>query len=497
MTYLLGLDIGSSSVKAALVDGHSGHTLALAQSPATEMEIVSPQPGWAEQDPELWWLHSCQAIRLLLSSQNIDAQQIAAVGIAYQMHGLVLLDQNGELVRPAIIWCDSRAVAIGEKAYQELGKDYCMGHYLNSPGNFTASKLKWVQENEPAAYARIHKVMLPGDYIAYKLTGEMTTTVSGLSEGTLWDFKLNKPAKGLMDYYGCDTALLSDITETFGIQGRVQEGAAKISGIPAGVPVTYRAGDQPNNALSLNVLSPGEVAATGGTSGVVYGISAQLSADPENRVNSFAHVNHRAQDPRIGILLCINGAGITYSWMRRQLADSQTPYDALEALAKSVPVGSDGLTLFPFGNGAERMLGNRMPGASLLHLDFNRHQKEHLLRAALEGIAFSFVYGIQQMQEIGLNIQKIRVGNDNLFQSAVFSNTVSSLTGASIDMLKSNGATGAAIASGVGIGLWRKVEDGLSQLAHVRQFTPAHDTAAYQEAFQRWKQGLAASLKGA
>jgi xylulokinase len=483
MAYLLGLDIGSSSVKAALVDRHTGRTVALAQSPDTEMAIQAPRAGWAEQDPEIWWQHACSAIRKARAAA--PAGDIAAIGIAYQMHGLVTLDAEGEVVRPAIIWCDSRAVTLGDTAFEALGQAYCLEHYLNSPGNFTASKLKWVRDHEPHHFERIRTVLLPGDYIAYRLTGERQTTVSGLSEGIFWDFKTQQPARRLLEYYGYEADVLAETAPAFAIQGRVHAQAAAATGLAEGTPITYRAGDQPNNALSLNVLQPGEIAATAGTSGVVYGVVDRLAADPLNRVNSFAHVNHTAAAPRIGILLCINGAGITYSWLRRQLADSHTPYSELEQLAASVPAGAEGLLMLPFGNGAERMLGNRHPGASLFGLDFNRHHKAHVLRAGLEGVAFSLVYGIRVMQSLGLQLGTLRVGNDNLFQSAVFAQTVSTLTGARIDMLRSSGAAGAAIASGVGIGQWSSPEEGLGMLEVVQQYVPGA-AGALEAAYDAW-----------
>lgn len=487
---LLGLDIGSSSIKATLLDAASRAVFASVHFPETEMSMQAVQPGWAEQDPEEWWRNCCQAIKKVMEIARSSGDQIAGIGIAYQMHGLVSLDKDGRVLRPAIIWCDSRAVEIGNQAYQQLDPQYCQDHYLNSPGNFTASKLKWVKEQEPEIYRRIHKIMLPGDYIAYKLTGEIATTVSGLSEGIFWDFEKNEPAGALLDHYGFDPSILSKTVDTFSLQGEVNRAAAAETGLKAGIPVAYRAGDQPNNALSLNVLAPGEVAATGGTSGVVYGVVDKLVSDPLNRVNSFAHVNHSAADPRIGVLLCINGAGIQYSWMRSQIAQEGVSYQEMERLAASTPIGSDGLRLLPFGNGAERMLGNRDLGSHLFNLQLNRHSRAHLYRACLEGIAFSFIYGIQILKNLGLTVDVIRVGNDNLFQSAVFSNTIASTVGCDIEMLKTNGATGAAIAAGYSISLYPSLKEGLQGLSIEQAFSPKTDNEQYQAAFQHWQSSL-------
>lgn len=487
MMYLLGFDIGSSSVKVSLVNARTSATVGTVSLPETEMDIMAPQPGWAEQDPGIWWKNCCLATQKLLAQSTVAPADIAAIGISYQMHGLVAVGADSKPVRPSIIWCDSRAVETGNRAFQDLGEAFCLEHYLNSPGNFTASKLKWVKENEPEVFSNIHKIMLPGDYIAYRMTGEACTTVSGLSEGILWDFKENRPAQHLLDHYGLAENLLSDIVPTFGQQGKLTATAAAELGLSAGTPVTYRAGDQPNNALSLNVLKPGEVAATGGTSGVVYGVVDRLVFDSENRVNSFAHVNHTAEKPRIGVLLCINGAGIQYSWVRRQMAGDGISYPDMERMAAEVPAGSDGLRIIPFGNGAERMLSNQNMGAQVLNLHFNRHGKAHFYRAALEGVAFSFVYGMKVLQELGLNVSVLRVGNDNLFQSAIFSSTISNLLGCRIELLRTTGATGAAIAAGVGIGAWGEASEGLGALEKAGVYEPEQGMSGpFGEMYADW-----------
>ncbi len=488
--YLLGYDIGSSSIKAALVRVEDGVQLAVVQYPSTEMEINSPQSGWAEQAPELWWDYLCKATSQLLKQEAIAPSSVKGIGIAYQMHGLVLVDKNQKVLRPSIIWCDSRAVEIGEQAFNVLGADYCLPHLLNSPGNFTASKLKWVKENESDIYKQIDKVMLPGDYIAMKLTGEVCTTISGLSEGVFWDFKKEALADELFDYYGIDKALIPSIKPTFSIQGKVTAAAAEATGLEAGTPVAYRAGDQPNNALTLNALNAGEVAATGGTSGVVYGIVDQANYDPQSRVNSFAHVNHHKDDPRIGVLLCINGAGSLYRWVRQEVAEQNTSYQEMELAIQEIPIGADGLCILPFGNGAERILSNANPGAQILHLDFNRHSRKHIYRAALEGIAFSFVYGMQIMKDMGLDLSVIRVGNDNLFQSSVFSTTIATLMDCNIEMMQTTGAIGAAKAAGVATGMYDSLEAAFSTNQLITVYKPDSQKEKYQSAYNHWAKNL-------
>lgn len=494
--YLLGIDLGSSSIKVALVDGNANEVKGVLSYPETEMEMISKQAGWAEQDPEAWWDYVCIGTMLLLKKTGIKGSDIGGIGISYQMHGLVTVDDHQKVLRPSIIWCDSRAVLIGEDAEQSLGSDVCHSHLLNSPGNFTASKLKWVKENEQHLYSKLSKFLLPGDYLAMKMTGEENTTISGLSEGMFWDFKNHEVAGFLMDNMGFQKSIVPKIVPTFGLQGELTSEAAKVLGLRPGTPVGYRAGDQPNNALSLGVINPGEIAATGGTSGVVYGVQNHLIYDKKSRVNSFAHVNHTKDDPRIGVLLCINGTGIQYRWIKDLMAHNGESYDDLEKQLKSIPPGSDGISVIPFGNGAERMLGNRDLGAQILNLQFNRHKSAHLYRAAIEGIAFSFIYGLEVFKEIGLDVSLFKVGNDNLFQSKVFSDTVSTLSGAPIDMVSTTGAIGAARGAGYGIGHFNSLDEAVGGGQVLRTYEPNNELSpALKAAYERWKSDLNKFIK--
>jgi xylulokinase len=486
--YYIGYDIGSSSIKVALVEAKSGKKIVVLNEPQNEMEIVSLHPNWAEQDPEIWWEHICVATKRAIRESNIDAAKISGIGISYQMHGLVIVDEKCNPLRNAIIWCDSRAIAIGNKAFAEIGKKKCATHLLNSPGNFTASKLKWVKENEPAIYEKIYKYMLPGDFIASKLTGEITTTKNGLSEGMLWDYKENKVADWLLDYYGIDQSLTPTIVENFTNQGFVNEKASKESGLPIGIPVVYRAGDQPNNALSLNVLNPGEVAATGGTSGVFYAVTDVVSEQKGTRVNNFVHVNYEIATPRIGKLLNINGAGIQYRWLRNNMG-SET-YESMNRKASKIAIGSDGVVVIPFGNGAERMFNNKNIGTHFLNLNLNTHTNSHLFRASLEGIAFSFVYGMEILKEDNATINVIRAGNDNLFRSEIFSNTVATLIGHEIEIYNTTGAVGAARAVGLTDGDFEKFGSSITKNDHVMTFMPLKNKEPYEEAYKKWKKEL-------
>jgi len=487
--YLLGYDVGSSSVKASLVEAATGKCVASAFYPKTEAPIIAKQPGWAEQDPAMW-LGSLKLATADVLSQApaVNPQDIKAIGISYQMHGLVCVDKDLHVLRPAIIWCDSRAVPYGQQAWEHLGRDYCLPHLLNAPGNFTAAKLAWVKEHEPEVFKRIWKVMLPGDFIAMRLTGVTCTTVSGLSEGIFWDFATNRPAHELLDYFGFADTILAPVKPTFGIQGTLTAEAAASLGLAAGTPVTYRAGDQPNNALSLNVFNPGEIASTAGTSGVVYGVIDQVNYDPLSRVNTFAHVNHTAADPRLGVLLCINGTGILNSWMRRNVVPG-LGYPQMNELAAQVPIGSEGVCILPFGNGAERMLENRESGCSIHGLHFNRHGQAHLVRAAQEGIVFSFQYGIEIMEQMGLKVDKIHAGLANMFQSRIFRETLAGVSGATIELYNTDGSVGAAKGAGIGAGIYRNAQEAFATLERLEVVLPQHEDA-YRAAYEAWKAHL-------
>jgi xylulokinase len=486
--YYIGFDLGSSSIKIALVEIETGKSIGVVQEPETEMSMLAIKNGWAEQNPNEWWGYICNGIEKIKEKYAVSASQIKGIGISYQMHGLVLVDKNGVSLRNSVIWCDSRAVEIGNEALKTIGVERCSSQLLNSPANFTASKLKWVKENEPDIYAKVHKFMLPGDFVAYKFSNTINTTISGLSEGIFWDFKNNSVADFLLEYYGFAPSLVPNIVDTFCQQSMVDEKGATESGLEVGTPIFYRAGDQPNNALSLNVFNPGEVAATGGTSGVVYAVTDSLSGKESTRVNNFAHVNYKKDTPRIGKLLNINGAGIQYRWLLNNL--SVDSYDEMNALAKEVPVGSDGVCILPFGNGAERMLNNKNIGTRLVNVNLNNHQKGHLCRAALEGIAFSFVYGMYILKSDGIKVNVMRAGNDNLFRSEIFANTVATLIGYDIEIYNTTGAIGAARAAGLHKGDFENYGKLIMNNDYVMTYKPLEDKSAYEVAYQKWKKEL-------
>lgn len=489
--YLLGFDVGSSSVKASLVDADTGVCAASAFYPEKEAPIIAVKAGWAEQDPQMWWDNAKLSLKKVMSDAGVKGEDIKAIGISYQMHGLVCVDKDMKVLRPSIIWCDSRAVPYGEKAFGALGAEKCLSHLLNSPGNFTAAKLAWVKDNEPDVFDKIYKIMLPGDYIAMKLSGTINTTISGLSEGMFWDFKGKDAAGFLLDYFGFDKNLIADIVPTFSVQGEVSAAAAAELGLKEGTPISYRAGDQPNNALSLNVFNPGEIASTAGTSGVVYGVLGEVNYDKRSRVNTFAHVNYTKDLDRLGVLLCINGTGILNAWVRRNVAPEGISYSEMNDMMASVPIGSEGVTIIPFGNGAERVLENREIGCSIHGINFNKHGKAHIMRAAQEGIVFSFCYGMEIMQQMGMDIRKIHAGKANMFLSDIFRNTLAGVSGATIELYETDGSVGAAKGAGMGCGIYKDNNEAFASLKKLSVIEPDEKhRSEYLEAYTLWKEKL-------
>ncbi|WP_066839036.1 xylulokinase [Rufibacter ruber] len=489
---LLGIDVGTSSIKASVVDSATQKTVASAQYPDTESKITSLQPGWAEQSPEMWWEHVQQAILKVNAAGKYNPQEIGAIGVAYQMHGLVVVDKDQQVLRDSIIWCDSRAVPYGNQAFEAIGAEKSLSHLLNSPGNFTAAKLAWVKEHEPETYSKIYKIMLPGDFIAMKLTGSITTSASALSEGIFWDFQNNEVSQDVLNYFGFSPDLIPEVKPLFSSHGEVTSAVAEKLNLNPGIPVAYKSGDQPNNALSLNVLNPGEVAATAGTSGVIYGVSDQLVYDPQSRVNTFAHVNYAADAKRVGVLMNINGTGIMNSWVKENLTHNMG-YPEMNAAAQKVAVGSDGLRIFPFGNGAERVFNNRIIGAQFHHLNFNRHTQAHIFRAVQEGIAFTFRYGLDIMRENGMNPQVIRAGKANLFLSDLFTEAFVNATHVPVELYQNDGSVGAALGAGIGAGTFTSAAEAFQQFERLRVIEPTN-LEPYEAAYQDWKALLIKSL---
>lgn len=490
---LLGIDVGTSSIKASVVDSVTQKCIAAVQYPEPEAEIISMHSGWAEQSPDLWWEHVKQVILKCNATNLYNPNDIAAIGIAYQMHGLVLVDKTRHVLRNSIIWCDSRAVQIGDQAFANIGEKKCLSHLLNSPGNFTASKLAWVKANEPDVYEKIDKIMLPGDFIAMKFTGECTTTVSALSEGIFWDFIENNISADVINYFGFDTDMFPSIQPVFSSHGYVKETVANRLSLTAGIPVAYKAGDQFNNALSLNVLNAGEIAATAGTSGVIYGVSDQLNYDLRSRINSFAHVNHQPGENRIGILLCINGAGTFNRWIKN-IAGPNVTYSSLNDAASKIDIGSNGLMSLPFGNGAERMLDNKIIGGHFHNLDFNRHTTAHLVRSAQEGIAFAFRYGLDIMRENGVEPVVIRAAKSNLFLSDVFTQSFVNSTNVEVELYEGDGSFGAAVGAGIGTGIYKDAASALSNRSPSGIFEPGNKEV-YDELYEKWKELLNERIK--
>ncbi|MBC7889504.1 MAG: carbohydrate kinase [Ferruginibacter sp.] len=486
---LLGIDVGTSSIKVAIVDAQTQQCITTVQYPDSETGITSLQKGWAEQSPEMWWENVQQAILKAHAGKKYDPKDIIAIGIAYQMHGLVCVDKDQQSLRDSIIWCDSRAVEIGNKAFDAIGHEKSLQHLLNSPGNFTAAKLAWVKENEPERYALIDKVMLPGDFIAMKLTGQVTTSISALSEGIFWDFKEQQLSQDVFDYFAFDTSLIPEVKDVFTSHGTITAAIAKHLSLRTGIPVSYKAGDQPNNALSLNVLEPGEVAATAGTSGVIYGVSDQLVYDQRSRINSFAHVNFLEAQKRIGVLLCINGTGILNSWIKN-ITGNKYSYRQMDEAAAAIEPGSNGLQMLPFGNGAERMLENKLVQSHIHNIDFNVHGPAHLFRAAQEGIAFAFRYGLDIMRENGMRPSVIRAGKANMFLSEVFTQSFVNATNVPVELHDCDGSVGAAKGAGIGAGYYKTAKEAFVNTTPLALVEPTQNVL-YDQLYGEWKALLA------
>lgn len=489
---LLGIDVGTSSIKVSVVDAVSKQCIASVSYPEQEVAVDAPQTGWAEQSPDLWWEHVQQAILKCNAKKLYDPKDIKAIGIAYQMHGLVVIDKDKNVLRPSIIWCDSRAVEIGDKAFDVIGHQKSLEHLLNSPGNFTASKLAWVKQNEPEVYNNIWKIGLPGDFIAMKFTGDITITSSALSEGIFWDFKSSSVSDDVINYYGFDKSVLPHRHELFSEHGKVTASVAQKLDLSEGIPVSYKAGDQPNNALALNVLHPGEVAATAGTSGVIYGVSDALTYDDESRINTFVHVNHAGDKPRYGVLLCINGAGSLNRWVKENFGGGAS-YSDINAKARLISKGSEGVKMLPFGNGAERMLNNKIIGTHIYNIDQNHHTTSHIFRAAQEGIAYAFRYGLDIMRHNGMNPSLIKAGKTNMFLSDVFIEAFVNTTGIPVELYNCDGSVGAAFGAGIGAGIFKDDKEAFDKMIPLQLIEP-NDTETYDNAYQEWKALLTEQL---
>ncbi len=481
---LLGIDLGTSFIKVSVIDSISQSCIASVQYPEKEVSIVSIQSGWAEQSPDQWWFDIKQAIINLNKTRKYNPNDIKAIGISYQMHGLVLIDKKGNVLRDSIIWCDSRAVSYGAKAEEKIGKEKCYTHLLNAPGNFTASKLAWVKENEPSIYDDIYKVLLPGDFISYRMTNELSTTPSALSEGVFWDFKKNNISIDILNYFDFDKSIFPEIKDVFSNHGQLSNDVALELNLNPQIPITYKAGDQPNNAFSLNVIEHGEFAATAGTSGVIYGIINTLNGEINAKINRFAHVNHDKDSVRIGTLLCVNGAGIMNKYIKQKFG-SDLSYHTFDDLAATVTPGSNGLHILPFGNGAERIFDNRTIGAHIENLDLNKHESPHFFRAVQEGVAFSFKYGFEHMCSSNFFPIKIKAAKSNMFKSPVFKEAFVNLIGVSLEIYDTDGSIGAAKGSGVIIGAYSSPLDACTIQKPIEKIFPTKETL-YNELYNDW-----------
>lgn len=472
----LGIDVGTSSVKVSIV-GEDGVILASATAPASsERAINSPNPNWAEQNPEDWWEDAQQAILNLPLEARL---QVEAIGIAYQMHGLVLVDSQFQPVRPSIIWCDGRNIQESQILAESLGLDALENRLLNKPGTLTLAKLAWVAEHEPETLAKAHTFGLPGDFIAYKLTGEWSTTKSGYSEMVGWDFGASIPFEEGFRKAGWKLPL-PEARPNLEEGAPIQKVIAEKLGLPPSARVTYRAGDQPNNAFGLGVLQQGETAISAGTSGVLYGIG-DSSPGLHEGINRFLHVNSQ-----IGVLMCLNGVGSALAFARRTWFQNQS-YEALSELASQANPENCPY-FFPFGNGAERILSERA-FSGFTELDFNRHNLPELARSVFEGIAFAYRLGSEKMEKAGCLSKVVNGTESGLLKSSFFAQLLANELQVELILSEGDGSTAAARGAALGI---KKI---LPKPAPLKRYLPT--SPANHERFSHWHKILEKFLQPA
>ncbi|WP_339655368.1 FGGY-family carbohydrate kinase, partial [uncultured Salegentibacter sp.] len=346
----------------------------------------------------------------------------------------------------------------------------------------------------PENFKKASIMMLPGDYIAAKLSETPQISTSGLSEAALWDFSKGKLATEVLDKMGLSEDFIPEIVPSFGDQATVSSAIANELGLDPDTKINYRAGDQPNNAFSLNALKPGDIATTAGTSAVMYAVSAENTFDPESRVNTFLHVNNTEKAKHNGVLLCINGSGILYQWLRKIISvgrEELIPYEKLNEEAAKVEPGSKGLRFYPFGNGVERIFSNKEVNSGIENLNYNIHQPAHLIRSACEGIVFAMNYGFEVMQSIGVEGKVVRAGKDNLFLSPVFREIFVNTTQTTLELYNTSGAEGAARGAAVGYGFYKEFDDAFTSLKCLERMEPDPKLSKqYQEIYQEWKQNI-------
>jgi xylulokinase len=462
---ILGIDVGTGGTRALVVD-QSGHILAAATE--EHLPFASPQLGWAEQDPRDWWRAATVAIRKALQLANVSPASIACVGFSGQMHGAVLLDERDEVIRPALIWCDQRTQAQCDELRNIFGERRLIELTCNPPlTNFTLTKMLWVREHEPQNWVRVRKVMLPKDYVRLRLTGESAIDVADASGTLMLNVAKRQWAGEVLEKTGIDGRVLPKLCESPEICGRICDAGARESGLAAGTPVVAGAGDQAAGAVGIGINRPGTVSATIGTSGVVFAATDRPALDPRGRLHTFCH----AIPDRWHVMGVTQAAGLSLRWFRDQLGGGEAlpgdGYDQMCAAAARVSPGSEGAYWAPY------LMGERTP-----HLDPDAraafvgltasHTRAHLIRAVLEGVAFSLKDTFTILDEIGVPASQIRLGGGGA-RSAVWRQIQADVFGSVVQILaaEEGAAYGAAILAGVGAACWSSVDEACDAVVHV------------------------------
>jgi xylulokinase len=484
--YFLGIDVGTGGTRALVID-QSGSVVSSASE--EHQPFASPQIGWAEQDPTDWWRASGVAVSHALRQGSVRAEQIACVGFSGQMHGAVLLDAQGSVVRPALIWCDVRTEKQAQELTSLIGAERLRQLTCNPAlTNFTLTKCLWVRENEPENWSRVCSLMLPKDYVRFRLTGERATDLADASGTLLLDVANRRWSQQILDFVQMDRSLLPALYESPEICGQISEAGATATGLIAGTPVVAGAGDQAANAIGIGVVSPGAVSATIGTSGVVLAATNLPALDPEGRVHTFCH----GMANRWLVMGVTQAAGLSLRWFRDQFGMAnghRESYEDLTAEAAKIPAGAEGLLWAPY------LMGERTP-----YLDANAramlvgltasHTRAHVIRAILEGVAFSLRDTFTIFEQIAVPVKTIRLGGGGArsplwrqIQADVYSHEVETVA------VEEGAAYGAAILAGVGAKAWPTVDAACAAVVHVASATDPsiQDSSVMNRAYSSYR----------
>ena len=488
----LGIDVGTGGTRALVIDT-KGNVVASAS--AEHQHFASPKPGWAEQSPQDWWRACGEAVRKVLQSGSVRAEDISCVGFSGQMHGAVLLDSKDEVVRPALIWCDQRSEAQSAELERMFGRDTLIRLTCNPPlTNFTLTKFLWVRENEPQNWSRVAHVMLPKDYVRFRLTGERAIDMADASGTLLLDVTNRRWSKEVLDKTDIKESLLPALFESPDVCGKISAAGAEATGLKVGTPVVAGAGDQAAGAVGMGIARVGAVSATIGTSGVVFASTDRPAMDPQGRLHTFCH----AIPGRWHVMGVTQSAGLSLRWYRDnfgaaspgvQKKDGRDPYDVFAEEAATAPAGSEGAFWVPY------LMGERTP-----HLDPNAraalvglsasHTRAHVIRSIMEGVAFSLKDSFTIFEEMKIPVTSIRLGGGGA-RSPLWRQIQADVYGREVEIVaaEEGAAYGAAILAGTGAKEWSSVEEACDAIVRVAKRIPPSqkDSSTMQQAYGTYR----------